>query len=275
VTTEVKELKEETSQTAPKAGLQTLPVDVICRGKYQPRRVMEPEALQELADSIKAQGIIQPIVVRPINEEKYEIIAGERRWRAAQIAGMDEVPVVIKKVSDEATIAMSLIENIQRQDLNAIEEALALQRLIDEFEMTHQAVAEAVGKSRASVSNFLRLLSLNEDVKQLLSEHKIEMGHAKVLLGADKDQQSQLARIVALKGLSVRETEVLVRRGQVAEGDAPARKRKDPSIRQLEKDLSLKLRAKVKLLHKEGGKGKITIPYANLEELEKILEHIS
>ena len=266
VTTELTETKERLAQ---------LPVEKIRRGKYQPRRYIDADALQDLAESIKAQGIIQPIVVRPISDSEYEIIAGERRWRAAQIAGLDQVPVVVKPISDEATIAMALIENIQRQDLNSIEEAMALQRLIDEFQMTHQEVAGAVGKSRTGVTNILRLLSLNEDVKALLVDGKIDSGHAKVLLGLVGYQQSQVARTVAMKGLSVRETEVLVKQMRSTKDSKQEKKTIDPNIRHLENELGEKLGAKINIDHKPTGKGKLLIHYNTLDELQGILDHIN
>ena len=271
ISTQVPTVKE----AAAKGELNQLPVEKIQRGKYQPRRVMDSTALQELADSIKVQGIIQPIVVRPISEDYYEIIAGERRWRAAQIAGLESVPVVIKDVTDEAAIAMALIENIQREDLNPIEESQALQRLIDEFVMTHQEVAQAVGKSRATVSNLLRLLTLNEDVKALLSEGKIDMGHAKVLLAITGSQQSQLARTVAIRGLTVRETEALVRQAQAPySAKQKTQTKDDPNVKTLETDLAERLGARVNIQHKTTGKGKLVIQYNSLDELDGILEHI-
>jgi len=194
------------------ADLREVPVDLLQPGKYQPRTDMHPESLEELANSIKAQGVVQPIVIRPIGGDRYEIIAGERRWRAAQIAGLHEIPAVVRDVPDEAAIAMALIENIQREDLNPIEEAIALQRLIDEFEMTHQQAAGAVGRSRAAVSNLLRLLTLNDDVRKMLEHGDLEMGHARALLALEGQVQSETARNVATKGYSVRETEQLVRR---------------------------------------------------------------
>jgi len=192
--------------------LQIIPIEFLKPGKYQPRRDMGEEGLQELADSIKAQGVIQPVVIRPLAKNSYEIIAGERRWRAAQKAGLAEIPAIVKDVPDEAAIAMSLIENIQREDLNAIDEAMALQRLLHEFELTHQEVADAVGKSRTTISNLIRLLSLNEETRTLLERGDIEMGHARALLSLQGDEQNQTARQVAEKGLSVRDTEALVRR---------------------------------------------------------------
>jgi ParB family chromosome partitioning protein len=262
--------------------LQKLPVDLLQRGKYQPRIDMRPETLQELADSIKAQGVVQPIVVRPLHEEaagqprRYEIIAGERRWRAAQIAGLHEIPAVVRRVPDEAAIAMALIENIQRENLNPLEEARALERLISEFEMTHATAAEAVGRSRAAVSNLLRLLELTEEVKHLVEHRELEMGHARALLGLEnKRQQAEVGALVAKKQLSVRETEALVKRltAQPAAAE-PAPERVDPNIRKLESDLTEKLGAKVHVQHSASGKGKLVISYHTLDELDGILEHI-
>jgi len=253
----------------------SLPVDVMRRGKYQPRSDMRPEALQELADSIRAQGIVQPIVVRPVADGQYEIIAGERRWRAAQMVGLHDVPVVVRDVADEAAVAMSLIENIQRENLNPIEEAVALQRLIEEFDLTHQAAAEAVGRSRAAVSNLLRLFELNDDVKQLLVERKLEMGHARALLGLSGRHQSEAARRVSVKGLSVRETELLVRRQQGERDNRQGRPATvDPDILRLQEELSERLGARVNFQHNASGKGRIQLHYNTLEELEGILDHI-
>ena len=259
------------------AGLRTLPVDLIQRGRYQPRRDFNAESLQELADSIAAQGVVQPIVVRPIGSGRYEIIAGERRWRASQQAGLGEIPVVIRDVSDQAAMAMGLIENIQRDDLNPLEEATALHRLLHEFELTHQDVARAVGKSRTTVTNLLRLLELNEDVKTLVDERRLEMGHARALLGLKGLAQSEAARQVVSRGLSVRETEKLVRRMQ--EGGAAPHPQKsapkpDPNIRHLQEELTQKLGARVTVQPGRGGKGKLVIQYNSTDELEGILEHI-
>jgi ParB family chromosome partitioning protein len=262
--------------------LANLPLDLLQRGRYQPRVDMRPESLQELADSIRARGIVQPIVVRPLGLTtgaeltRYEIIAGERRWRAAQMAGLHEIPAIIRRVPDEAAIAMSLIENIQRENLNPLEEARALDRLIREFEMTHQGAAEAVGRSRAAVSNLLRLLELADEVKTLVEERQIEMGHARALLGfAAGRQQVEVALLVAKKGLSVRETEALVRRLTTAAPDTPREaSRIDPNIRKLEADLGDKLGAKVLLQHASSGKGKLVINYNSLDELDGILAHI-
>ncbi|HEC14998.1 MAG TPA: ParB/RepB/Spo0J family partition protein [Sedimenticola sp.] len=259
-------------------GLSTLAIDLIQRGRYQPRRDFNPDSLRELADSIAAQGVVQPIVVRPVEEGRYEIIAGERRWRAAQQAGLNEIPVVIRDVPDQTAMAMGLIENIQRDDLNPLEEAAALHRLLNEFELTHQQIAQAVGKSRTAVTNLLRLLELNEDVKQLVVARRIEMGHARALLGLQGAAQSGAAREVAHKGLSVRETERLVRRLQGQQGKgAPEKKQppaEDPDVRRLQDDLSERLGASVRLQQGAGGKGKLVIAYNSLDELEGILEHI-
>jgi ParB family chromosome partitioning protein len=263
--------------------LASLPVDLLQRGKFQPRVDMRSETLSELADSIKSQGLVQPILVRPLGgrspgeSQRYEIIAGERRWRAAQMAGLSEIPAVIRDVPDEAAVSMSLIENIQREDLNPLEEAGALKRLVEEFGLTHQAAAEAVGRSRAAVSNLLRLMELADEVKQLLEQRRIEMGHARALLGlTSKRQQIEVAALVAKKSLSVRETEALVRRIMnprpgVHEGSAPA---VDPDIHRLERELADKLGAKVAFQHMAGGKGKLVVSYNSLDELEGILAHI-
>lgn len=259
-----------------------LPVDLLQRGKYQPRIDMRTESLQELADSIRSQGIIQPIVVRPLNDQpgqprRYEIIAGERRWRAAQIAGLHEIPALVRHVDDEAAVAMALIENIQRENLNPLEEARALDRLISEFAMTHATAAEAVGRSRAAVSNLLRLLELADEVKALVENREIEMGHARALLGLTaKRQQAEVGALVAKKKLSVRDTEALVRRLQSPGADTQATSpaRPDPNIRKLESELSEKLGAKVQVQHANSGKGKLVINYHTLEELDGILEHI-
>jgi ParB family chromosome partitioning protein len=264
--------------------LMKLPVAVLQRGRYQPRIDLRPESLQELADSIRSQGIVQPIIVRPIvmpgaapgSATRYEIIAGERRWRAAQIAGLAEVPAVVRRVPDSAAIAMALIENIQRENLNPLEEARALDRLIREFDVTHQQAADAVGRSRAAVSNLLRLLELPAEVATLVEQRQIEMGHARALLGLpQKRQQSEVAQLVAKKGLSVRETEALVRR-MVAPPPPPDRADGglDPNIEQLQQDLSDKLGAKVAIQHGAQGRGKVVISYNSLDELDGILGHI-
>lgn len=254
--------------------LTTLPVDRLCRGKYQPRQDMHAESLNDLADSIRAQGVVQPIVVRPLGNNQYEIIAGERRWRAAQIAELQDVPVVIRDVPDEAAIAMALIENIQRENLNPLEEATALQRLLDEFDMTHQQAAEAVGRSRAAVSNLLRLQELKDDVKRLLRDGKLEMGHARALLGLSGGQQSEAAHTVVKRGLTVRETERLVQSLNKSALSTPKDHRLDPDIRRFQEELSDRLGAKVDIQHSGKGKGKLTIHYNNLDELDGILKHI-
>ena len=269
--------------SGPRDELARIPLDLLQRGRYQPRIDMRPESLQELADSIKAQGVVQPIVVRPVDSapggsQRYEIIAGERRWRAAQMAGLSEIAAVVRDVPDEAAVAMSLIENIQRENLNPLEEARALQRLIEEFQMTHQSAAEAVGRSRVAVSNLLRLLELGDEVKGLVERREIEMGHARALLGlGGRKQQSEVAALVARKGLSVRETEALVRRMVAhAEGaTAPAAQRAvDPNIRKLQDDLTDKLGAKVAIQHSASGKGKLVVSYNSLDELDGILERL-
>ena len=254
--------------------MRTLPLDIIKRGKYQPRMDMRPETLEDLADSIRAQGVVQPIVVRPIAAGQYEIIAGERRWRAAQMAGLTDIPAVVRKVADQAAIAMALIENIQREDLNPLEEANALQRLINEFDMTHERAAEAVGRSRAAVSNLLRLLTLNTDVRKLLETNALEMGHARALLGLSGKAQSEAAQRVADKGMSVRETEELVRRLQSTPARSKTKPRLDPDIRRFETELSEKLAAPVRVEHGDKGKGRLIISYNSLDELEGILKHI-
>ena len=256
------------------AVLKKLPVDLMQRGKYQPRHDMHPETLQELADSIKAQGVVQPIVVRPIDGKRYEIIAGERRWRASQMAGLHEIPCIIRDVPDQAAMAMALIENIQREDLNPMEEASALQRLIQEFELTHQQTADAVGRSRAAVSNLLRLLELEDEVKTMLEHGDMEMGHARALLALSGEQQRSAARTVVSKGMSVRETERLVRQLQAESTGQKRVTREDPNIRQLQDELSQRIGAAVKFQHGASGKGKLVIQYNTLDELDGILAHI-
>ena len=253
--------------------LRNIPIDLIQRGKYQPRVEMNEAALEDLAASIKAQGVMQPIVIRSIAAQKYEIIAGERRWRASQMAGLSSIPAVVKQVSDEAAIAMSLIENIQRENLNPIEEAMALKRLQDEFELTQQEVASAVGKSRATVTNLMRLIGLHIDVQKMLQVGKLEMGHARALLTLSETKQVEFAKLVANKGLSVRQTESLVR--NVNTGSEPDRKKSiDPNIKKLEEDLGEKLGAKVIIQHTEKGKGRLVINYNSLDELDGILVHL-
>ncbi len=255
--------------------MRTLPVDKIEKGQYQPRLNMDPEALQQLADSIKAQGLIQPVVVRPIAGGKFELIAGERRWRACQIAGLHDIPAVVKSIPDQAAAAMSLIENIQREDLNPLEEAVAMQRLIDEFGLTHQQTAEAVGRSRSAVTNLLRLLILEEKTKQLVDDGKLEMGHARALLGLTGNQQTDTAQKVADKGMSVRETERLVKKLTSAEENkTPTIPAKAPEVLKLEQDLGEKLGANIQIKYNNKGQGKLVIEYNSLDELDGILEHI-
>jgi ParB family transcriptional regulator, chromosome partitioning protein len=255
--------------------LKYVPVELIQRGKYQPRRDINQEALEELASSIRSQGVMQPIVIRPIAENKYEIIAGERRWRASQLAGLDKIPAVIRDVPDEAAIAMALIENIQREDLNPLEEAVALKRLQDEFELTHQQVAEAVGKSRTAVTNLLRLIALDEEVKKLLEHGDIEMGHARAMLSLTNDRQRIVASEVVAKSLSVRQAEALVRR-TIEEINKPAEQKTfhNPDLGKLEQGISEKVGVPVMLQHSAKGKGKLVLKYNNLDELDGILHHL-
>lgn len=256
--------------------LREMPIEYMQRGKYQPRRDMSPEALEELSASIKAQGLMQPIIVRPVGPKKYEIIAGERRWRACQLAAMDKVPVIIKDVADDAAIAMAIIENVQREDLNPIEEAGALHRLQKEFELTQADVAQAVGKSRSTVTNLLRLMSLREDVRILLEHGDLEMGHAKAILGLEGLMQSKAAQQVVMKGLSVRQTESLVRKFQEEAAGTKDQQKNEPSadLKSLEEEISQKIGSEVKLQHGAKGKGKLVIKYTNLDELDGILAHL-
>lgn len=252
-----------------------LPVDLIQRGRYQPRLEIKPEALEELAASIRAQGLVQPVVVRPLGDSgRYELIAGERRWRAVQLIGLHEIPAVIKTISDQAVMSIALIENIQREQLSPLEEALAIQRLLLEFEMTHQTVADAIGRSRAAVSNLLRLLDLGQVARSLLDAGAIEMGHARALLPLPAELQAALAQRVAKQGLSVRETEKLVRASSAAPREPVQLPRPDPNVSQLESQLSERLGAAVAIRHKRGGKGTLEISYGSLEELDGILAHI-
>jgi ParB family chromosome partitioning protein len=263
--------------------LAKLPLDLLQRGRYQPRIDMRTETLAELAESIKAQGVVQPIVVRALGapeageSQRYEIIAGERRWRAAQMAGLTEIAAVIRDIPDDAAIAIALIENIQRENLNPLEEARALTRLITEFGLTHQEAADAVGRSRAAVSNMLRLLELAPEVCELLEKRSLEMGHARALLAlTQRRQQTEVGLLVAKKGLSVRETEALVRRLQApaAGGSAEAGASRDPNVERLERDLAEKLGARVAIQQGSGGKGKLVVSYNSLDELDGILAHI-
>ena len=256
-----------------------LAIELVQRGRFQPRRHFDEDRLRELADSIAAQGVVQPVVVRPAAEAgHYELIAGERRWRAAQLAGLAEIPAVIREVDDQSAMAMGLIENIQRDDLNPLEEAQALYRLLEEFELTHQQIAQAVGKSRTTVTNLVRLLELNPDVKEFVEQGQLEMGHARALLALEGDLQSEAAARVVRKGLSVRETEALVRRykeqGGVVEKKKAPPPELDPDVRRLLRDLTDRLGAPVQLRQSEGGKGKLIISYNSLDELEGIMSHI-
>lgn len=264
-------------QAAAGESLRTLGVEMLQRGKYQPRVDMHNDSLEDLADSIRAQGVVQPILVRAIPGGGYEIVAGERRWRAAQLAGLQEVPVVVRELDDRAAIAVSLIENIQRENLNPLEEAHALERLIDEFEMTHQQAAEAVGRSRAAVSNLLRLLDLGEVASGMVKRGELEMGHARALLALDGVRQAEAARHIVAHGLSVRATEHLVKKllaeRSSAGGKRPA-PRRDPNLVSLEQDLSDRVGAPVQVQHGQKGRGKLVISYNSLDELDGILEHI-
>lgn len=267
---------DSATDSSSKDGMLTeVAVEFVQRGKYQPRIDIDPASLEELSASIKAQGVMQPIVIRPIQANRYEIIAGERRWRAAQLAGLATIPAIIREVADEAAIAMALIENIQREDLNPIEEARALSRLQDEFELTQQEVAEAVGKSRTAVTNLLRLMNLESEVKTLLERGDLDMGHARALLSLEAQQQVELARKVVADSLTVRQTEALVKKtlsGEVAQTSAS--KKVDPDISRLEETLAKRLGSPVKINHSDKGKGKLTISYSNLDELDGILSHL-
>lgn len=257
--------------------LRTLGVDQLQRGKYQPRVDMHNDSLEDLADSIRAQGVVQPIVVRSIAAGEYEIIAGERRWRAAQLAGLQDVPVVVRQMDDRAAIAVALIENIQRENLNPLEEANALERLIEEFDMTHQQAAEAVGRSRTAVSNLLRLLELGDVATALVQRGDLEMGHARALLALTGTRQADAAHEVVRQGLSVRATERLVKK-LLAQGERPVIKnrsqRRDPDVVRLEQDLADRIGAPVQIQHSRNGKGKLVISYTSLDELDGVLGHI-
>jgi ParB family chromosome partitioning protein len=255
--------------------LRTLEIHAIQPGKYQPRHHFDAEPLEELAASIRAQGLIQPVVVRAIGPDRYELIAGERRWRAAQQAGLGEIPALVKAVPDQAVVAMALIENIQREDLSPLEEAQALSRLIDEFGLTHQQAAEAVGRSRAAVSNLLRLLELPAEIKRLLDDRELEMGHARALATLPEARAVALAHVAVEKRWSVRELEDAVRQsaGDPAKPAKPAAK-PDPNIAALERDLAEKLATRVRLAHARNGRGKLVIHYHSLDELDGILERI-
>lgn len=269
--TAVVNASEDEGESQPK--LQHLNVDNLQPGKYQPRKDIDPKTLEELAESIRSQGIIQPIVVRAVDANNYEIIAGERRWRAAKIAGLKEIPVVIRDVPDEAVIAMALIENIQREDLNAIEEAMALHRLSQEFSLTHQQIATVVGKSRATISNLLRLLSLPPHIKQMVEKKELEMGHARALLSLDEERQLQVANQIIAKNLSVRDTELYIRR-LLNLSDIPVREEKDQNLAQMEKNLSKRLGARVTIKKKDENKGKLIVHYRNQDQLSAIMAYL-
>ena len=261
---------EEAMAPTNQGELRKLPVEWLQSGKYQPRKDMSQDALEELANSIRAQGVIQPIVVRPLGEQSFEIIAGERRWRASQLARLEVVPCIVKDVPDEAAVAIALIENIQREDLNAIEEAVALQRLLTEFELTHQQVAEAVGKSRTTVTNLLRLNQLNDDVKRFVEHGDLDMGHARALLALSGQAQSELAKLVAQKGLTVRDTEKLVQKA-LEPAKARVEPARDPQIGYLERQLAEKIGNHVQLQPGKRDSGKLVISYENLSDLDRIL----
>lgn len=253
--------------------LTELAVGVLKPGRFQPRTRMDPQSIAELADSIRAQGLIQPILVRPVENGKYEIIAGERRWRASQLAGLTQIPVVIRTVPDKSALAMALIENIQREDLNPLEEAAGIQRLIDEFDMTHDVAAQAVGRSRSAVTNLLRLLNLSKAVQDLLMQGKIEMGHARALLAVSGPRQAELAQQIISHNLSVRETEQLVGQTGITTGKTPRKQqRKDRDLQALEEELSEILGTPVTLKTLRGGRGKLTIDYASLDQLDSVLQ---
>lgn len=254
--------------------LKNLPIDQIQPGQYQPRTGMDPDRLEELADSIRAQGVVQPVVVRKLAAGRYELIAGERRWRASQMAGLSEIPAVIRDVPDEVTLAMALIENIQRENLNPIEEATALARLIEEFELTHEQAAANVGRSRAAVSNLLRLLDLEPQVRALVDARKLDMGHARALLALSGQDQVRAARQVVDLELSVRQTEALVKRLKAGAGAKTPERRRDPDLERLERELTEALCAPVSFKHSASGKGQITIRYTSLDELDGLLERL-
>ena len=258
---------EKVSVTSPNS----LPLEKLQRGAFQPRREFDKEALQTLADSITAQGILQPVVVRPLDADSFEILSGERRWRAAQLAGLDSVPVVVKDVTDDAAVAIGLIENIQREDLNPVEEGLGLKRLQDEFGLNQEEVARAVGRSRSAVANLLRLLHLEKDVLSMLERGELDTGHAKVLLALQGGDQVRAARNVIKKGFSVRQTEALVK-GWSTRAQPPATP--DPNISRLEQDLGTRLGAKVRIQHQQNGRGRLEVYYTSLDELDGVLKKI-
>lgn len=270
----------ESTPVAPEAAggsetLRDLPVEQLRRGRYQPRRDMDPQALDELAASIRHQGVMQPIVVRALpGQEGFEIVAGERRWRAAQLAGLARIPALVRDIDDEAAIAMALIENIQREDLNPLEEAIALDRLHREFELTHQQTAEAVGKSRTAVTNLLRLLELTDEVKTLLEHGDLEMGHARALLALPPERQGEVAGQVVAGGLSVRQTEALVRERKAPTKPAAAQAAPAPDVERLQRGLADRLGARVQVVESKGGRGRLVIHYHSLDELAGIIDHL-
>lgn len=271
---EVAAVESDTISPAILNSLQHLPLVQLQRGRYQPRRDMNPTALQELAESIKAQGIMQPIVVRVLGDDRYEIIAGERRWRAAQMAGLDTIPAIIREINDDTAIAMALIENIQREDLNPMEQATAMHSFVEQFAFTHQQIAEAVGKARATVTNLLRLMSLPREVKTLLEHGDLEMGHARALLSLPEPQQIDSARLIVAKGLSVRQAEALVRSLLAANEKPIDDKKVDPNVAQLQQRLADTLGAAVQIDYNKKGQGRLVIRYNSFEELDGILAHI-
>ena len=261
------------SDEAPRGdALATLPVSRIRPGKYQPRTKMDQQALAELAASIRSQGLMQPLLVRPVDRDRYELVAGERRWRAAQMAGLEEVPALVREVPDEAALAMSLIENIQRENLNPMEEAAGLQRLVDEFKMTHEQAADAVGRSRTATTNLLRLLKLAKPVQEMLMEGALEMGHARALLALDAARQIELGKRVAARGLSVRDTEALVQ--QTMRGPAARRRKTDRDLARLEEEASERLGTTVEIRPGKKGSGKLTIHYSSLDQLDELLKKL-
>jgi ParB family chromosome partitioning protein len=257
----------------PRDALLTLPVGRIRPGRYQPRTKMDQQALAELAASIRSQGLMQPVLVRPVDRDLYELIAGERRWRAAQMAGLAEVPALIREVADESALAMSLIENIQREDLNPMEEAAGLQRLVEEFRMTHEQAADAVGRSRSATTNLLRLLKLARPVQELVMEGALEMGHARALIALEAARQIELARRVAAKGLSVRETEALVQK-LLRGASTPRRKRADRDLARLEEELAERLGTTVQIKASRKGRGRLIVHYASLDHLDQLLKKL-
>ena len=261
------------SDERPREALLTLPIARIRPGRYQPRTKMDQQALAELAASIRSQGLMQPLLVRPVDRDRYELIAGERRWRAAQMAGLDEVPALVREVPDDAALAMALIENIQRENLNPMEEAAGVQRLVDEFKMTHEQAADAVGRSRSATTNLLRLLKLARPVQEMLMEGALEMGHARALLALDGARQIETGKRIAAKGLSVRETEALVQQ-LLRGGSAARRKTSDRDLARLEEEVSSRLGTTVEIRAGKKGSGKVLVHYSSLEHLDELLKKL-